>query len=92
MVEDIEDFISKLARVYPEFYKIDVVDYLYDDDKYIINSEEYDSVLNCAHGDSKIVMVGEIGYYYPARVWIGEFGKIYAMKERKYNTKNGNDY
>ncbi|MBD5452973.1 MAG: hypothetical protein HDR30_01425 [Lachnospiraceae bacterium] len=26
-----------------------------------------------------IVMVGEIGYYYPARVWIGNSGTIYLL-------------
>ena len=29
----------------------------------------------------QIVYVGEIGYYYPARVWIGESGKIYTTHE-----------
>lgn len=28
-----------------------------------------------------ICMIGEIGYYYPARVWIGESGKIFCTHE-----------
>ena len=30
---------------------------------------------------NNMVMVGEIGYYYPARVWIGECGKLYATHD-----------
>lgn len=66
---------------YPKWYTIDVVDFMYDDAEYTIKSEEYESVLNFAPEQKNMVMVGEIGYYYPARVWIGECGKLYATHD-----------
>lgn len=66
---------------YPKQYNIDVVDFMYDDAEYSIKSEEYESILNLTPGPNNMVMVGEIGYYYPARVWIGECGKLYATHD-----------
>ncbi len=66
---------------YPKAYQIDVVDFMYDDAEYSIKSEEYESVLKLAPEQNNMVMVGEIGYYYPARVWIGECGKLYATHD-----------
>ena len=66
---------------YPKHYKIDVVDFMYDDAEYCMKSEEYESVLKLAPEQNNMVMVGEIGYYYPARVWIGECGKLYATHD-----------
>lgn len=66
---------------YPKSHKIDVVDFMYDDSEYSIKSEEYESVLRLATEYNNIVMVGEIGYYYPARVWIGECGKLYVTHD-----------
>lgn len=66
---------------YPKTYKIDVIDYMYDDAEYKIKSEEYERVLNDALNENNLVMIGEIGYYYPARVWIGESGKLYATHD-----------
>lgn len=66
---------------YPKSYSIDVIDYMYDDAEYTVKSEEYESVLNMEPHDNSVNMVGEIGYYYPARVWIGESGIIYATHD-----------
>lgn len=66
---------------YPQPYMTDAVDFMYDDAKYTVKSEEYESVLKIASQDNNIIMVGEVGYYYPARVWIGESGKIYATHD-----------
>jgi len=54
---------------------------MYDDAEYIVKSEEYESVLNMEPHDNSVNMVDEIGYYYPARVWIGESGIIYATHD-----------
>lgn len=66
---------------YPKPYQIDVVDFMYDDIENTLKSEEYESVLNLAPDQNNMIMVGEIGYYYPARVWIGECGKLYATHD-----------
>lgn len=58
---------------YPSSYKINVFDYLYDDLDGALKSEEYKAVEKY---DENICMVGEIGHYYPARVWIGNSGKL----------------
>ena len=74
------DFTFELFP-YIKSHAIDVVDFMYDDAEYTIKSEEYESVLDFATEDDNLVMVGEIGYYYPARVWIGESGKLYATHD-----------
>lgn len=66
---------------YPKSHAIDVVDFMYDDAEYNIKSAEYESVLDFAPEEENLVMIGEIGYYYPARVWIGESGKLYATHD-----------
>lgn len=66
---------------YPKPYKIDVVDFMYDDAEYIIKSEEYENVLKLVPEQNNMVMVGEIGRYYPARVWMDECGKLYATHD-----------
>ena len=33
------------------------------------------------HGGQKCQPIGHIGYYYPAEVWISEYGKLYAKYE-----------
>lgn len=66
---------------YPKPYNIDVVDFMYDDAEYTLKSEEYDHVLRLVPEQYTVVMVGEIGYYYPARVWIDTCGKLYATHE-----------
>ena len=72
------DFDFMLFPQPPE-YKIDVKDFMYDDPNSSIESEEYSAVKACA--EETVVMVGEIGYYYPARVWIGDSGMIYCTHE-----------
>ena len=52
---------------------------MYDDSVYILESDEYKSVK--AFSKEYVVMVGEIGYYYPARVWIGNSGTIYCTHD-----------
>ena len=54
-------------------------DYLFDDKDYELPSEDYLSVSQIAN--EHFVLVGSIGYYYPAEVWIGESGKIYSTHE-----------
>lgn len=66
---------------YPKSYQIDVVDHMYDDRDYQVPSEEYQNLLDAAGEERDLVMVGEIGYTYPARVWIGESGKFYATHD-----------
>ena len=48
---------------------MEIVDFMYDDSEYRMESEEYRAVKEYAK--ENIILVGEIGYYYPARVWIG---------------------
>lgn len=64
---------------YPIQFKTDIVDFMYDDSDYKMESEEYRNVK--AYAKEHIVMAGEIGYYYPARVWIGNSGTIYCTHE-----------
>lgn len=51
---------------YPKQYGINIKDFMYDNAEFTIESEEYKSVK--AFAEENVVMVGEIGYYYPARV------------------------
>lgn len=70
---------------YPKEYGIDVVDFMFDDAEYKLESHEYTNVLEAAPEESNPVLVGEIGYYYPARVWIDTNGKVYATHEYNEN-------
>ena len=72
------DFTFELFP-FPSSYKREVRDYMFDDQKYLIHSTEYQAVLDTAH--EHFILVGEIGYYYPARVWIGESGTLYATHD-----------
>lgn len=72
------DFTFELFP-YPSAYKRDVRDYMFDDQKCEVCSADYQAVLDTAC--EKVILVGEIGYYYPACVWIGESGKLYATHE-----------
>lgn len=53
--------------------------YMFNNQKYEVYSTDYQAVLDIAH--ERFILVGEIGYYYPACVWIGESGKLYATHE-----------
>ncbi len=64
---------------YPEYYKTDVRDFMYDDADFIVKSEEYKSALE--YSKETIALVGQIGYYYPACVWIGKSGKLYCTHD-----------
>lgn len=64
---------------YPRNFHVDIVNFMYDDSVYILESDEYKSVK--AFSKEYVVMVGEIGYYYPARVWIGNSGTIYCTHD-----------
>jgi len=54
-------------------------DYMFDDRDYKLPSEDYLTVSQIAN--EHFVLVGSIGYYYPAEVWIGESGRIYSTHE-----------
>ena len=54
-------------------------DLMFDDADYKVPSEDYVSVEQIA-GEA-FVFVGSIGYYYSARVWIGESGRVYSTHE-----------
>lgn len=58
---------------------IEFTDFMYDDAEHNVFSEEYMSVQAIA--EEPFIMVGEIGYGYPAGVWIGESGRLYATHE-----------
>lgn len=64
---------------YPENQKMEIVDFMYDDSEYRMESEEYRAVKEYAK--ENIILVGEIGYYYPARVWIGNSGTFYCTHD-----------
>lgn len=72
------DFTFELFP-YPPSYQREVRDYMFDDPKYEVYSTDYQAVLDLAH--EKVILVGEIGYYYPACVWIGESAKLYATHD-----------
>ena len=54
-------------------------DYMFDDRDYKLPSAHYLAVSQIAN--EHFVLVGSIGYYYPAEVWIGESGRIYSTHE-----------
>ena len=54
-------------------------DFMFDDGDYTVPSEDFNSISQIA--GEEFVFVGHIGYYYPARVWIGASGRIYATHE-----------
>ena len=54
----------------------DLKDYIFEDSDCTIYSEDYKYVQDTAN--EKIVLLGIIGYYYPAIVWIGESGCLYV--------------
>ena len=58
-------------------------DLMFDDEDYKIPSDYYINIERTAL--EKFVYAGIIGYYYPARVWIGESGKIYATHEYDFD-------
>ncbi|MBU5484333.1 SUKH-3 domain-containing protein [Clostridium sp. MSJ-11] len=72
------DFTFELFP-YPISYKTDVRDYMFDDAEFMVYSEDYQGVERKAN--EGFILVGQIGYYYPACVWIGESGKLYATHD-----------
>ena len=63
---------------YPKSYCTDVKDFMYDDMDGVLEPQEYKAVKDY---DKIICMIGEIGYYYPARVWIGNSGRLFCTHE-----------
>lgn len=66
-------------------------DYMYDDETGHLEAEEYSKVKTLA--GNEVTLVGHIGYQYPARVWLGVSGEIYATHEyddvvHKFSTVN----
>ena len=56
--------------------------YSRDDDLDVENWGDWSEYINVKKvAKEKVVLVGDIGYYYPASVWIGESGKIYATHD-----------
>lgn len=68
-------------HLFPELesYGMEMSSFMYDDVELTVYSEAYLSVRSMTK--EPFVMVGEIGYYYPASVWIGESGRLYATHE-----------
>lgn len=64
---------------------LEIKDYMYDDADYKVLSAEYKDVLSFAK--ENCVMVGNIGYYYPARVWMDKYGRFYTTHEYADNVK-----
>jgi len=54
-------------------------DVMFDDSDYKMPSGDYVRIAQVAN--EGFVLVGSIGYYYPANVWIGESGRVYATHE-----------
>lgn len=76
---DFSFYLCPYPNPHPSPYNIDARDYIYDNEQYEVYSTAYEAVLDLAN--ENIIFVGEIGYYYPARVWIGEGGKLYTTHE-----------
>lgn len=71
------DFEFILFPDYEDY--LDIRDYMFDDAEYKIFSQEYKDVYSYAK--EEFALIGIIGYYYPARVWMGKSGKVYATHE-----------
>lgn len=67
---DFEFYLFPNPRLY------DLKDYMFDDPEYTKHSEDHIYVQDIAR--EKIIELGEIGYYYPSMVWIGESGLLYV--------------
>lgn len=72
------DFVFLLFPQPPE-YSTDLRDFMYDDPDDSIESDRYSAAK--ARAGEPIVIVGEIGYDYPAQVWIADSGKLYCTHE-----------
>lgn len=70
---------------YLEDFSEEIVDFMYDDYDCRLDSDEYKNAK--AYSGESIVMAGEIGDYYPARVWIGDSGMIYCTHEYEDDVK-----
>lgn len=69
--------------LFPDSRLYDLKDYMFDDSEYTKYSEDYMYVQDTAN--EKIILLGKIGYYYPAIVWIGESGSLYV--DHDYDTE-----
>ncbi len=63
----------------PPEYRTDIKDFMYSGPAGSIESDEYSTAK--AFAGEPIVLIGEIGCYYPARVWIGGSGTLYSTHE-----------
>lgn len=86
-LEYASDFFFQLFP-YPQEYRISVRDYMYDDADSTIESEEFQQAK--AYAGENIVMVGEIGYYYPAKVYLSDSGAIYSTHDYNYEVRKFN--
>ena len=69
-------------HTYPEMgekYHCEIRNVMYDDAEYLILSEEYRAVETVAQ--EPFLLIGYIGYQYPANVWVGERGRLYVTHE-----------
>ena len=57
---------------------MEIVDFMYNDSEYRWNQRNIGCKRVC---EGKYNLVGEIGYYYPARVWIGNSGTFYCTHD-----------
>ncbi len=78
------DFMFEIyPNIYPNIYEAgnhyNILDDMYDDNAQTVRSDDYQRALDFSKED--LVVVGEIGYYYPAMIWIGESGTIYATHD-----------
>ena len=62
-----------------------IKDYMFDDAEYKILSLGYKNVLSLAK--EECVIIGNIGYYYPARVWMDKRGNFYTTHEYSDDVK-----
>lgn len=69
--------------LFPSCGLCDIKDYMFGGKECTIPSEDYMYVQDIAN--EKIILLGEIGYYYPAIVWIGESGSLYV--DHDYDTE-----
>ena len=64
--------------LYPSSMLDDVSEHVFDGEYPNLSQEQL--TIDAAANEAA-THVGEIGYYYPARVWIGESGKFYTLHE-----------
>lgn len=57
----------------------DIKGIMYDDAEFQYESSDYSAIQMLT--DQRVMLAGEIGYYYPGRVWIDESGRLFTSHE-----------